>query len=135
MHASISNTHTCTHSHMLTCKMQNGKWQMDKELPLQLRRPPSWMAGFLCTMQELWAVLSKLLKTGQVLGGAPTATPTVVWAPEVPPGPQWLMLSHSRAFATPVNDQVLIYTPESREAIVCEFLAQGSYAKFAITVT
>ena len=25
--------------------------------------------------------------------------------------------------STPVNDQVLIYTPESREAIVCKFLA------------
>ena len=32
------------------------------------------------------------------------------------------------AFATPVNDQVLIYTPESREAIAGEFLAQGNYA-------
>ena len=32
------------------------------------------------------------------------------------------------AFATPVKDQVLIYTPESREAIVCKFLAQGNYA-------
>ena len=33
-----------------------------------------------------------------------------------------------RPFATPVKDQVLIYTPESREAIVCKFLAQGNYA-------
>ena len=49
------------------------------------------MAGFLCTTQELWAVLSNLLEPGQVLAGALTATPTVVWAPEVPPGPQWLM--------------------------------------------
>ena len=36
-------------------------------------------------------MLSNLLEPGQVLAGAPTATPTVVWAPEVPPGPQWLM--------------------------------------------
>ena len=63
-----------------------------------------------------------------MLTGAPTATPTIVWAPEVPPGPQCLMaLLQWEAFATPVNDQVLIYTPESREAIVCEFLAQGNY--------
>ena len=74
-------------------------------------------------------MLSNLLEPGQVLTGAPTATPTVVWATEVPPGPQWLMdFVAIRAFATPVSDQVLIYTPESREAIVCYFLAQGNYA-------
>ena len=57
------------------------------------------MAGFLCTAM------------GRVLAGAPTATSTVVWAPEVKSG-----------------KGLLIYTPESREAIVCEFLAQGNYA-------
>ena len=56
--------------------------------------------------------------------------PTVVWAPEVPPGPQWLIdfvavggLCHPSQC-----DRVLTYTPESRQAIVCEFLAQGTYA-------
>ena len=74
-------------------------------------------------------MLSNLLEPGQVLAGAPTATPTVVWAPKVPPGPQWLMdFVAVGAFATPVKDQVLIYAPESREAIVCKFLAQGNYA-------
>ena len=29
----------------------------------------------------------------------------------------------SAVMSTPVNDQVLIYTPESRVAIVCKFLA------------
>ena len=74
-------------------------------------------------------MLSNLLEPGQVLAGALTATPTVVWAPKVPPEPQWLIdFVAVGSFATPVNDQVLIYTPESREAIVCEFLAQGNYA-------
>ena len=86
------------------------------------------MAGFLFTT-ELWAVLSNLLEPDQVLIGAPTATPTVVWAHKVPPGPQWLMdFVAVRGLCYPVNDQVLIYTPELREAIVCEFLAQGNYA-------
>ena len=74
-------------------------------------------------------MLSNLLQPGQVLEGAPPATPTVVWAPKVPPGPQWLMdFVAVRDLCTPVNDQVLIYTPESREAIVSKFLAQGNYA-------
>ena len=52
-------------------------------------------------------------------------TPTVVWTPEVPPGPQRLIdLSRSGAVATPVKEQALIYTPELYEAIVCEFLAK-----------
>ena len=87
------------------------------------------MAGFLCTKQELWAVLSNLLEPGQVFAVAPTATPTVVWSLKVPPGPQWLMdFIAVEVFATPVNDQVHIYTPESRKAIVCKFFAQGNYA-------
>ena len=39
---------------------------------------PSQMARILCTTQELWAVLSNLLETGQVLARGQTATPTVV---------------------------------------------------------
>ena len=35
--------------------------------------------------------------------------------------------------STPVNDQVLIYTPESREASVGEFLAQGNCDSVAST--
>ena len=73
-------------------------------------------------------MLSNLLEPGQVLVGAPTATPTVVWAPEVPPGPQWLMdFVAVGGLCHPVNDQVLIYTSEAREAIVCKFHVQGNY--------
>ena len=72
-------------------------------------------------------MLSDLLEPGWVLAGAPTATPTLVWAPEVPLGPQRTLLQ-SEAFVTPVKDQVLIYTPESREAIVCKFVVQRNYA-------
>ena len=32
------------------------------------------------------------------------------------------------ALCGPVNGQILIYTPELREAIVCEFFTQGNYA-------
>ena len=32
-------------------------------------------------------MLSNLLEPGKAFAGAPTATLTVVWAPEVPPGP------------------------------------------------
>ena len=78
------------------------------------------MAGFLCTTQELRAVLSNLLEPCKVLARAPTVTPTVVWAPEVPPRPQWLMnfVAVKGLCHVSVKDQVLIYTPESREAIV-----------------
>ena len=75
----ITHTHTHTHTHT----------QMDKQLPVN-SNATSRMAGFLCTKQELWAVLSNLLEPGQVLAGAPTAMPTVVWTPEVPPGSRWL---------------------------------------------
>ena len=56
---------------------------MDKELPLN-GNAHTQMAGLLCSKQELWAVLSNLLQSGQVLAGAPTATPTEVCAPESP---------------------------------------------------
>ena len=36
-------------------------------------------------------MLSNLLEPGQMLTAASTATPTVVWALDVSPGPQWLM--------------------------------------------
>ena len=69
-------------------------------------------------------MLSNLLEPGQVLAGAPTAAPTVVWAPEIPPEPQWLMdFVAVGDFANPVKDQLLIYTRESRKAVVCKFLA------------
>ena len=66
------------------------------------------MAG--CTTQELWAVLSNLLEPGEVLAGAPTVMLTVVWALEV----KWLMdfVTGGGGLATPVNGQVLIYTPD-----------------------
>ena len=69
-------------------------------------------------------MLSNLVEPGQVLAGALTTMPTVVWAPKVPTEPQWLVdFVAMGAFAIPVNDKVLICTPESREAIVCKFLA------------
>ena len=38
-------------------------------------------------MRQDVPILSNLLEPGQVLIAAPTATPIMVWAPEVPPGP------------------------------------------------
>ena len=54
-----------------------------------------------------------------MFAGAPTATPTVVWAPESPTG---------TPVADGLYDQVFIYTPELREAIACKFIAQENYA-------
>ena len=88
-------------------------------------------SSVICQRQMANGKWIRIMEPGQVLAGALTATPTVVWAPEVPPGPfdsDQTTLSQSQAFATPVKDQVLIYTPESREAIVCKFIAQGNYA-------
>ena len=72
------------HSHTQGQTNENG-W-MDKALLFTVT-PPTQMAGFLCTTRELWAVLSNLLEPGRVLARAPTATPTVVRAHKVPPGP------------------------------------------------
>ena len=48
-------------------------------------------------------MLSNALQLGQVLAGAPTATPTLVWTPGVPPGLQWLMnFVAVAAFAIPI---------------------------------
>ena len=66
-----------------------------------------------------------------MFAGAPTVMPTVVWAPEVLPGPQLLMdFVAIRGLCHPSErpGTVLIYTPELREAIVCKFLAKGNYA-------
>ena len=70
-------------------------------------------------------MLRNLLEPGQVLARAPNATPTVVGTPVVPPGPQWLMeFVAVGGLRHPSRDQLLIYTPESRKAIVYKFLAQ-----------
>ena len=53
-------------------------------------QPSGWAPWSLS--RDLWASTDSLLEPGQVLTGAPTVTPTVVWAPEVPPGPQRHML-------------------------------------------
>ena len=74
-------------------------------------------------------MLSNFLEPGQVLAGVPSVTPTVVWAPKIPPGPQWLMdFVAAVGLCHPSQDQALIYTPELREAIVFKFLTQGNYA-------
>ena len=85
---------------------------MNKELPLD-GHAHSQMAGFLCTTQKLWAVLSNLLEPGQVLARAPTATSTVVWQMD------FVAVGVLARYS---------FIPESKEAIVCEFLAQGNYA-------
>ena len=69
-------------------------------------------------------MLCNLREPGQEVAGAPTATPTVILQ-----GPKWMMdFVQSRAFAKPVNDHVLIYTPESKEATVFKFVTHGIYA-------
>ena len=52
------------------------------------------------------------------------------------PGPTRLLhdvAAKPAVLSTPVNDQVLIYTRESREASVGEFLAQGNFDSGAST--
>ena len=49
--------------------------------------------------------LDKLLKPGQVLTGALATPSTVVWAPEVPPVPQWNW-TQPVVWSTPSLDQV-----------------------------
>ena len=74
-------------------------------------------------------MLSNFLEPCQVFAGSSTATtPYVVWALEVPPGPHcFIYFVAVGACASLVNDQVLVYNLESREATVCKFLALGNY--------
>ena len=90
-------------------------------------QPSGWAPCALS--RDLWASADSLLELGQVLTGSLTVMPTVVWA--------WTPEAYATAsgFATPSRSQVLIYTPESRETNVSEFLAQGNYTKAPITET
>ena len=97
----------------------HSNWQIDKELLLYMVTPLSGLAGFWCTTQQLWAVLSNLLEPGQILAGVPTAMPTAVWAFKVLLEPKWLMdFVTVGALPPPVNDQVLIYFSELRSNCV-----------------
>ena len=64
--------------------------QRYKELPNGICTPPDQLRlGPLCATSGNTgpSVLDKLLEPGQALTGAPTM---LVWAPEVPPVPQWI---------------------------------------------
>ncbi len=60
-----------------------------------------------------------------MLAGAPIATPTVVWAPEVPPGPKWLMdfVSVGGLRLHSQRPGTHLYSQFKKEAIVCDSLA------------
>ena len=83
--------------------------------------------------RDLWASADSLLEPGQVLTGAPTVTPTVVWAPEVPPGPQRHMLQP--VVLPPPAEARYSFILLSRETNVSEFLAHGNYTKAPVTET
>ena len=80
-----------------------------------------------CAKWSLGASATIHLELGQSHQGALTMAQLWDWTPR----PTHTRLLHDVAakpavLSTPVNDQVLIYTPESREASVGEFLAQGN---------
>ena len=83
---------------------------------------------------ESWASATIHLELGQSQPGTLTMAQLWDWTPR----PTRTRLLHDIAakpevFSTPVNDRVLIYTPESREASVGEFLAQGNCDSVAST--
>ena len=81
-------------------------------------------AGPPCDTWRLRASATIHLECGRSHPGALTMTQLWDWTPR----PTSTRLLHDvtakpAVMSTPVNDQVLIYTSESREAIVCKFLA------------
>ena len=87
-----------------------------------------------CATWSLGASATIHLELGQSPSGALTMAQLWDWTPR----PTRTRLLHDVAakpavLSTPVNDQVLIYTPESREASVGEFLAQGNSDSVAST--
>ena len=86
-------------------------------------------AGPPCATWRLRASATIHLKLGQSNPCALTMAQLWDWTPR----PTRTRLLHDvtakpAVMSTPVNDQLLMYTPESREAIVCKFLAQGKHA-------
>ena len=87
-----------------------------------------------CATWSLGASATIHLELGQSHPGALTMAQLWDWTPR----PTHTRLLHDVAakpavMSTPVNDQVLIYTPELREASVGEFLAQGNCDSVAST--
>ena len=87
-------------------------------VPLPLETGPP------CATWRLRASATIHLELGQSHPGALTIVQLWDWAPR----PTSTRLLHDvrakpAVMSTPVNDQVLISTPESREAFVCKFLA------------
>ena len=80
-----------------------------------------------CTTWSLGASTTIHLDLGQSHPGALTVAQLWDWTPK-PTHTRLLydVTAKPAVLSTPVNDQVLIYTPESREASVGEFLAQGN---------
>ena len=70
---------------------------------------------------------SLLLNAGELaalLGRSHPGALTMVQLSDWTPRPtSTCLIAKPAVMSTPVKDQVLIYTPESREAIVCKFLA------------
>ena len=77
--------------------------------------------GAPCAMWRLRAMATIHLEPGQSHPGALTMVQLWDWTPR-PTSLLHDVTAKPAAMSTPVNDQVLIYTPESREAIVCKFL-------------
>ena len=75
-----------------------------------------------CAMWRLRAMATVHLELGQSHPGALTMVQLWDWTPR-PTSLLHDVTAKPAVMSTPVNDQVLIYTPESREAIVCKFLA------------
>ena len=87
-----------------------------------------------CATWSLGASATIHLELGQSHPGALTMAQLWNWTSR----PTRTRLLHDAAakpavLSTPVDDQVLIYTPESREASVGEFLAQGNCDSVAST--
>ena len=96
------------------------KWQMDKELPLNGNPPPSQLAGFLCTKQELWPSLARCSCARCAYCGVGTRSPTLTPVADglccsLRPSPPQSMSRYS-------------FIPLSRERQLCKFLALGNYA-------
>ena len=140
MHARArARAHTHTHTHTHT-KWTNGQMLSPPRLSTSTLRSVAEIAPLPletwppCATWSLGASTTIHLELGQSHSEALTVAQLWDWTPR----PTSTRLLHDVAakpevMSTPVNDQVLIYTPESREASVGEFLAQGNCNSVAST--